>query len=91
MIEAGIVPRSLVRNDGLESGVNSVPIDYLADTLVHLAGREDFRIVKHEACRLHSTNPSPMPFVKMSDMIAQVRRIDLLLQNWLDFSPYSNG
>jgi thioester reductase-like protein len=73
MIKAGIVPRSLVRNDGLESVVNSVPIDYLADTLVRLAGREDSRIVKHEACRLHVTNPSPMPFVKMSDMIAQVR------------------
>jgi len=53
--------------------VNSVPIDYLADTLVRLAGREDSRIVKGEASRLHVTNPSPMPFAKMSDMIAQVR------------------
>ncbi|OAR00925.1 hypothetical protein LLEC1_00625 [Akanthomyces lecanii] len=72
MAETGLVLREPKRQDGLESDMGMIPIDYLADTLVRLADVEEVASPTGETLRLHITNPHSLPYSKVPDIVAQL-------------------
>lgn len=72
MAETGLVLREPKRQDGLESDMGMIPIDYLADTLVRLADLEEVASPTGETLRLHIANPNSLPYSKMPDLVAQL-------------------
>ncbi|KAJ6784017.1 hypothetical protein PWT90_00304 [Aphanocladium album] len=89
MAETGLVLRTPKRQDHLESDMGMIPIDYLADTLVRLAGVEEVAAPAGEALRLHITNPNSLPYSKVPELVAQLHggRVTgkmLDLDEWFD-------
>lgn len=74
MAETGLVLRTPQRQDSLESDMGMIPIDYLADTLVRLAGVEEVASCTGETLRLHITNPNSLPYSKVPDLVAQLHK-----------------
>ncbi|KAM3507432.1 hypothetical protein MY11210_007156 [Beauveria gryllotalpidicola] len=73
MAETGLILQTPARQDNLESDMGMIPIDYLADTLVRLADVEEVATAAGEALRLHITNPSPLAYSKVPDLVAQLQ------------------